>query len=406
MKKFLTAAICLTAIGSMSAQKQVVDQASKLSGKIEQIEEARGLLQQAFANPETANDARTYFVAGKLEFDAYDKNQAKYQVNPSDQSIDQVGMATQLLNGYNYFVQAFPLDQLPNAKGEIKPKYTKDIASKIAGHCPDFFNMGAILYGAQKFYPEAYNAFMIYGDMPEMEELGKLAPQVADTIRATSYFNAGLCAYSANKVPESAEAFRKARLNNYPGQDAYIYELACWQNIMAKDSTMSDTAKSKINDIALAGYNKFGMTQPVFLTNLVNNLMLDGQENEAIAMINKELENHDDMSSLYGLRAYVYDHCGKDAESEADYRKVVSMPNADFESLKNASRKLFLQGTAALNNVEFGGAEGRAKKQEIKTKYFEDAKTAAEKAKAINPTDSTLNAIIENIDYALENLLN
>ncbi|MDE7343374.1 MAG: hypothetical protein K2N19_05090, partial [Muribaculaceae bacterium] len=69
MKKVITMALCIAAVGSMSAQKANVDGAKKLSGKFDKIEEARNLIKQAMENPETANDANTYYVAGKIEFD-------------------------------------------------------------------------------------------------------------------------------------------------------------------------------------------------------------------------------------------------------------------------------------------------------------------------------------------------
>ncbi len=47
MKKILTFALCLAAAGSISAQKQVVDQANKLAGKNDKITEARDLIKQA-----------------------------------------------------------------------------------------------------------------------------------------------------------------------------------------------------------------------------------------------------------------------------------------------------------------------------------------------------------------------
>ncbi len=59
MRKILTMALCLTAVGTMSAQKDAVDQAAKLSGKIDKIADARALISQAASNPETANEART-----------------------------------------------------------------------------------------------------------------------------------------------------------------------------------------------------------------------------------------------------------------------------------------------------------------------------------------------------------
>ena len=60
MKKTFIAALCLLTAGSMAAQKKAVDQAAKMAGKPDKIEEARALIQGAMQNPETANDARTY----------------------------------------------------------------------------------------------------------------------------------------------------------------------------------------------------------------------------------------------------------------------------------------------------------------------------------------------------------
>ena len=165
MKKIITLALCMASVGAISAQKSVVDQAAKLSGKNAQIEEARKLIQEAAANPETQNDARTYYVAGKIEFDAFDNSFKKQMIDPN--SVNLVEMGGQLINGYNQFIKAMSLDSVPNAKGEIKPKYSKEIASKISGHFNDYFNAGGTFYNEQKFYPEAYEAFMIYGAMPK-----------------------------------------------------------------------------------------------------------------------------------------------------------------------------------------------------------------------------------------------
>ena len=168
MKKVITMALCLTAVGSLSAQKVNVDNAKKLSGKFDKIEEARTLIRQAMENPETANDAQTYYVAGKIEFDAYDKGLQAGMINPEDPSANPEAMAQELLNGYNYFLKALPLDSVPNEKGEIKPKVSKDIVNKISGHTNDFFaKAGATMYEMKKYYPEAYQSFMIYADMPD-----------------------------------------------------------------------------------------------------------------------------------------------------------------------------------------------------------------------------------------------
>ena len=310
MKKVITMALCLTAVGSLSAQKVNVDNAKKLSGKFDKIEEARTLIRQAMENPETANDAQTYYVAGKIEFDAYDKGLQAGMINPEDPSANPEAMAQELLNGYNYFLKALPLDSVPNEKGEIKPKVSKDIVNKISGHTNDFFaKAGATMYEMKKYYPEAYQSFMIYADMPDQAFLGNKAPKLDDTSRALAYFNAGLSAYVGNELIDAANAFRKARNFGYNdeesnGANAYVYEIACWQNLMQRDTTMNDEAQARIMDVAKAGNEKFGIAQPVFLNNLVNAYVIAEDFDNALNTVNNLLAANPENSNLYGLRGF------------------------------------------------------------------------------------------------------
>ncbi len=406
MNRFLTLALCVAAIGTASAQKANVDQAAKLSGKTDQLNQARSLIKQAMENPETQNDARTYYIAGKIEFDAYDNATKAKMINPNDASAQGTAMADELLQGYKYFLKALPLDSLPDEKGKVKPKFSKDMIGKIGGHANDFFTAGADYFNNKDYYPQAYEAFMIYGDLPESGMLGKMAELIDPSQIATSYFNAGLSAYSGNAVDESAKAFRKARLAGYDDPNCYIYEIACWQSIAQKDESRMKEAQSKILDVAKAGNEKYGLAQPIFINNMINSIVTDGKIDEALAELNKIIEANPDNANLYGLRGYVYDRAEKDTESEADYRKAASLPDVDFETLKNASKKIFRVGTSKWNNLEGVSPETTAARQDIKTNYFETAKQIAEKAQAMQPDDSDIQNVLESINYALETYFN
>lgn len=404
MKKLFAFALCVATVGMAGAQKANVEQAKKLSGKVDKIEDARTLIKDAMSNPETAKDAGTYYVAGKIEYDAFDKGVGKLAVNPNDESVNKIEMAKNLINGYKYFLETLPYDQLPNEKGQVKPKYTKDIAGKLASHTEYYFNMGAEMFNAQKYYPEAYESFMIYGDMPTLPLFGGKGPQVPDSVRATSYFNAGLAGWSANQVAAAEKGFRKACELGYNQPEAYVYDIACWQNMAQNDSTLVDEAKKNIMAVAQAGYNQFGISQPLFINNMVNSYVSDGQMDSAIAKINELLEQHPDNANLYGLRGFVYDRMGKDDESVADYMAAVSNPTVDYETLKNAAKKIFRVGTDKWNNAD---TSNPTVKKDIKTKYFDVAKSITDKAKSMkSEPDSDLDYVIENINYALETFFN
>lgn len=397
MKKILTIALCVAAIGSAGAQKATVD-AAKKAAKEGNLALARELFNQAANNPETKN-AATYFEAGKAEFDAFDKAKTLKMLNPNDPSATPEAMGDELVNGYNFFILALPLDSLPNEKGQIKPKYSKDIAKILKAHQDDYFNAGAEFFNVKKYYPEAYNAFMTYGDM---SNLGLIDAKPEDASQfATAYFNAGLAAYSGDKLDESAAAFKKGRLMGYEEPECYIYEIACWQNIAQRDDSRMKEAQNKIMDVATAGNEKFGLAQPIFLNNMINSLVSDNNIDGALSQLNNIISSNQDNANLYGLRGYVYDRAGNDDNSEADYRKAVSLPDVDFETLKNAGKKIYNIGVMKLNQIEGRSADDIANRNAIKANYFDAAMKIAEQAGAMNPNDPDLLNLIDNIDYAV-----
>ncbi len=335
MKKLMTFALCFAAIGSMSAQKANVEAAKKLSGKPDKIEEARTLISEAMQNPETANDAQTYFIAGKIEFDAFDKDLTNSMINPA--SVDNLKMGQNLLNGYHNFVKALPLAAVPNEKGKVDTKTSKAIVGALKGHVNDYFKAGADFFNGQKVYPEAYESFMIYADMPEQEFMQGEKLELPEADRGTAYFNAGLAAYSGNEIYKSADAFRKARNVGYDDKQAYIYEIACWQAAAQRDSTMVETAQEKIMEVANEGYQKYGMDEPLFINNIVNFLVADGKYDQAVSKVSELIAANPDNAGLYGLCGFVYDRMNTDDESVSDYKNAVSLDGVDFETLKNAA---------------------------------------------------------------------
>lgn len=376
-----------------------------LAKKSKDLSEARSLIQQAINDPQYNQQAETYYVAGIIELDAYDNGFKTKMINPNDPSASVDAMGQALFNAYNYFLKALPLDSLPNEKGQVKPKYSKDILNKIKGHQGDFFDMAAAYYNDKQYYPQAYNGFLIYSDIPT--ELITNDPSIVNPEQiATSYFNAGLAASQGGATEASAEAFHKARLAGYAQPEATIYEIACWQTIAQQDESRADEAQQHILEAAQAGIDQFGLEQEIFLNNLINSLVNEGKTDEAINKLNNLIDQNPDSPNLYGLRGYVYDRLENDDLSEADYRKAASLPTADFETLKNASNKLYRVGAAKLNSLEGNSPETNAAREEIKNNYFLQAQQYAQKANEMQPGDPYIQNILDSIDYALTTFFN
>lgn len=394
MKKIVTLALCLGTLVSAGAQKTAVDAAKKLAGKTDQLTEARNLINGAMQDASTANDPQTYFIAGKIEFDAFNKANTLKQTK-SDYQANEDEMGDQLLNGYKFFLKALELDQLPNEKGQVKPKVTSNINSTLESRVGDYWNSGAYFYN-NKNYPKAYEAFYDCGDIAS-----KVKTNMNDSTVAMAFKNAGLMAYSANELDKAADAFKRARLTNAADAETFTYEIASWQAATQKDTSIADTAKQAIREVAEQGVKVFG-TQPLFfLNNIVSYMVDNNQYPEAIACVKEYIEKDPENGNLYGLLAFVDERSGNSAEAEANYRKVIANENADFDNLKNAAIFLYKEGTEKLNKVEGNSADARAAKAEILANYFTPASQSAEKARKLNPNDSRLASIIENIDYAI-----
>ncbi|MCH5238892.1 MAG: hypothetical protein J1F38_01590 [Muribaculaceae bacterium] len=405
MKKLMSLMLCIGATTAMFAQVTLVKQAEKLSGKPDKLEEARGLIKQAMANPETKDQAYTYYVAGKIELDAYDNGYKTRMINPGDASASVDALGQELLGFYNYALQALPLDSLPNEKGQVKPKYSKDLINKIKGHQSDFYSVGADYYNEQKFYPEAYDAFMIYASLPEKflgPNNGLITPEQA----AAAFFNAGLAANQGGNIDASAEAFKQARLMGYDKPEATIFEIACWQTIAQNDNDRANETMARIKDAAQFGLDNFGMENPIFLNNLINVLVNDNQSDEALAKLNDLIAANPDVANLYGLRGYIYDRLENDDASVADFRKAASLPTVDFETLKNASNKLYRVGTSKLNSLEGNSPEINAAREDVKNNYFLQAQKYAEQANLLQPGDPYIQNILDSIDYAITTFFN
>lgn len=348
--------------------------------------------------PQTAKEL---YELGNKQFKEYDKGLVDAALNP--QSVDPLVMARQLVDGFNFFQQALPLDSMPNQKGEVKPKFAKKIANTVIGHAKDYFNAGGNFYNAHKFYPEAYDAFIIYATLPDMELYAKSAEALPDSSRSQAAYYAGVSAYSAKEVEKALKAFTKARMLGSTEPNAYIYEVACWDNIAQNDSTKAPLAAANKMTIAKAGLDKFGLQNTFFLGSLIDELLNTEKSDEALELVNSELKKYPDSAHLYGMLGFIYDRMEKDAESEEMYRKAAEMANADYETLYLAARKIYNAGAKKWDAIDYNSPDVRQNRENVKNNYFDYALKLAEKSKQLrgDKQDDRVESLIERIQYVI-----
>ncbi len=122
MKKLSLLSACLLAGLTVSAQQAVVKDAEKAMKDGKSFDEVAQIMAPATQNPETKDQAITYYIPGKTAFKIYDDMLGKKQFGLLKEG-DELVMAKDLLGGYEYFLKAVARDTLSTEEGDVKAKY-------------------------------------------------------------------------------------------------------------------------------------------------------------------------------------------------------------------------------------------------------------------------------------------
>lgn len=177
MKKISILGLACLAVGSMSAQMQVVkDVEHQLKGDVASYPKAIETLTPAFTNPESANQAQTWYVAGKGALD-FVNNAAAMQRVTGELNAPQA--AQFVLDGFEYLQKALPLDSVADAKGKIKTKYSKDILKQIVNNYTLTADAGQWFYNDAHDYAKAAEAWTLFINLPKDERSRKPASRLS-----------------------------------------------------------------------------------------------------------------------------------------------------------------------------------------------------------------------------------
>ena len=146
MKKIILvlAAVMAMTCGDVYAQKKNVARAkAKLNAEVPDYKGAREAIDPALTDSVTKNLADTWFTAGKIYYKLFDEEQRKAWMN---QGADENLMATSLMKCFDCMVIADSLDQMPNAKGKVRPKFRKQIVEIVDIMRPGFINAGGFYF--------------------------------------------------------------------------------------------------------------------------------------------------------------------------------------------------------------------------------------------------------------------
>lgn len=337
----LTVALCVAASASF-AQKKVVNEAQSIAkGSNADFGEARTLIKGALENLETKDDAKTWYVAGFIEDQQFNTERAKQILG---QQPNEPVMYEALYGILPYFQKAYELDQLPNEKGKVKPKYTKDIKSILSANHVYLFNGGAYYFDKQE-YKKAYDFFNQYVEISELPMFAGTQTAEKDSTFMTVQFYAAAAASLAKDSRLAIAALERAK--NTPYRQYDVYQYLCYEYGEARTAQDSVMLEKTFEE----GMQVFP-DSAFFLNNLINTYIYSNRNEKALEMLNVAIQKNPNDANLYNVMGRVYETGLKDyANAEKNFQIALEKDPNLTDALSNIGRIYYNQGVNKLSEA-------------------------------------------------------
>lgn len=343
MKKLFLSITLIMAFSAITfAQKANVKRAENLILQEKaDFNEARKLIKEALKDETTKNEAKTYYVAGQIGYKENEKlNQLLMLGRESDVDKDKKGAA--IMESYNYLIKAHELDNLPNAKGKIKPKLTKKIRENILEYYTQQYNL--IAYGAHLYenrdYAEAANVFTTYLAIPHLDIMKKELNTNDSTYLMIKYFNALALTNSKNST-EAIKAYNSLKADNYEALN--VYQLLSEEYLNIKDSANYFSTLKE-------GFDKFP-EEPWFLQNIINYYINKNDIEAAATYLNQAIDQNPNIAEYYFVKGNIDERMENLVSARAAFEKALSLKPEMAGAYAGIGRVIFNQAVEMQNKA-------------------------------------------------------
>ena len=395
-KSVFTVVLCFLVSLSFGQKKAVSAAENEIKSNPPNFKEARNLIKDALTNPETANDAKTWYVAGQIENKQFDTERALQILGKQP---NEEAMYNALENILPYFEKAAALDQLPDEKGKVKPKFLKDIRSNIRANRPFYINAGLYAYD-KKDYQKAYENFKLHGDIPNMDIFKdeKWVIAKGDTNEMQIRYYAGLAAALIPNHQASIAMFDQLKNDGYVSNTVFK-ESDLYSNLAREYYQIGDTVNYE--KFLKDGFAKFP-EEAFFLQNLINLNMHSEKYAEAASLLNKAISMYPDSAQYYFTISQVYDADKKTDEAVKNMKKAVELEPKNMDYLSEMGRLYFNLGVEKRSAADSNSDANQSKALSQQSQdYFKAAMPYFEKVFEADNKNSKAIYALRSIYYNL-----
>jgi tetratricopeptide (TPR) repeat protein len=329
MKKIILSLFLVISFTLSFAQKANVSKAKNKALKDSpDFAGAREAIKLALKDSTTKNLTETWYVAGLI---GSEENVAFYQKALLKQPFDTIAKGTAILESYNYLIKAIKLDQQPNEKGKVKPKYTKEIKTILK----DYYSIqqNLIAYGAYQFekknYTGAVKTFEAYLNIPKLSIM-------ENEIKMDSTYNmiAFYCAASAANAGMHDKAIvLYESLKDKKYEPKFVYQSLYTEYVSNKDTVnFVKTLKE--------GAEVFPK-ETWFLQNLVNYYIFAKKTKDALQYLEKAIEKEPTLAMYRYVKGNLDETLGNFDSALAAFDKAIELDPTMADAYSGKGRLYF-----------------------------------------------------------------
>ncbi len=394
MKKLSVLGICLFAGLTAVAQNSLVKEVEReIKSSVDKYPEKLDKLKPAFTNDETAGHPYVWFVAGKGGMDFYDNQEVMKKMG---KGVDDKATGNALMNSFDYLLKAMTLDSIPDAKGKIKPKYSKDAINLIKNHHKDL-NVAAVNLWQVADYPDAYKAWEMYMAIPSNPVLGENAPAaLPDSTASDIYYNMGLAAWQANQFDDALNAFDNAIAKGYTKKNIYDYAIAVAYN--------NNHDAAKMAYYAEQAYPLYGAEDNSYIGYMINNKIANKEFAEAQQMLEKYIQADPNNGQLYYVLGVLYDSQENPDKAVENYKRAIELNPENAQAQLQYGRQLCNKAFRIDDEISaLPVAQYNERRVNEVNPLFREATTYLEKAYELDPDNmGDALSLLRNCYYNLQ----
>ena len=391
MKKIILSLFLVISFTLSFAQKANVSKAkNKALMESPDFAGAREAIKLALNDSTTKNLAETWYVAGLI---GNKENEALYQKALLKMPFDTLVKGKALMESYDYFVKAVKLDQLPDAKGKVKLRYSKD----IKGYLKDYYTVqqNLIAYGAYQFekknFEGAVKTFEAFLEIPKMPLMNNEL-KMDSTYNMITYYTAAAAANA--KLHDKAISIYEA-LKDKKYETKSVYQSLYQEYLEKKDTANFVKTLKEGTDLFPADV--------WFLQNLINYYIFSGKTKEALDYLDKAIEREPNLAHYRYVKGNLDESLGNIDEALLAFDKAIELEPTMADAYAGKGRLYFNKA------VKMSDAANKIKDNRlynIESKKVDDAFRISlpffKKAAELNPKEVEFKKTLKTLYYRLK----